>query len=167
MAGKVLAHIGAFDLVLLAAFVGDDDNFDAPRPFKERDGIGNGARCRPTTVPAHHDVVELERGFLDVGHDDDRPAGIEQGGFDDLLFNRARPGSACSTTERSKYRAIRPNCSPAPSKLAPGVSGSAETPARALAVVNRSIAAFAAAALSRRCISITSGGMLPASKLEP
>ena len=90
MAGKVLAHIGAIDLVLLAAFVGDDDNFDAPRPFKERHGIGNGARCRPATVPAHHDVVELERGFLDIGHDDDRPAGIEQGGFDDLLFNRAR-----------------------------------------------------------------------------
>ena len=66
--------------------------------------------------------------------------------------------SACPTTERSKRRAIRPNWSPALAKRAPGVSGSAETPARALAAAKRSMAAFVAAALSRCSVSIISAG---------
>ena len=41
-------------------------------------------------VPAHHDAVELERLFLNVGNDDDRPAGFEQRGFGDDFFDRAR-----------------------------------------------------------------------------
>jgi len=90
---KVLTHINAFDLVLFVAFVGDDDdNLDESRPLKERHGISNRARRRPATVPAHHDAVELEGRFLDVGHDDGWPARVEQGGFDDLIFNRGRLG---------------------------------------------------------------------------
>jgi len=34
-------------------------------------------------------VVELEGRFLDVGHDNGWPTRIEQGGFDDLISNRA------------------------------------------------------------------------------
>jgi len=87
---EVLAHIGAFDLILLAALVGDDDYLDTSSSLKERHGIGNRARCGSATIPAYHDAVELEGRFLNVRHDDDRPARIEQGGFDDLLCNRAR-----------------------------------------------------------------------------
>ena len=51
-------------------------------------------------------------------------------------------GSACPTMDRSKRRAMWPNCSPTPAKLALSVSGSAATPARALAAVKRSSAAL-------------------------
>ena len=46
---------------------------------------------------------------------------------------------------RSKRRAMRANWSPAPAALALSVIGSAETPVRAVAAANRSMAAFAAA----------------------
>jgi hypothetical protein len=86
---EVLAHIGAFDLILLAAFVGDDDYLDESCPLEQRHGVGDRARGGSAAVPAHHGAVKLKRRFLDVGHDDDRPARIEQGSFDDLFFNRA------------------------------------------------------------------------------
>ena len=76
---EVLAHISAFDLILLAAFVGDDDFLDDSCPLKQWHGVGDRARGGSAAVP---DAVKLERRFLDVGHDDDRPARIEQGGFE-------------------------------------------------------------------------------------
>ena len=47
-------------------------------------------------------------------------------------------GSACPTMDKSKRRAVWPNCSPTPARLALSVSGSAATPARLHAAVKRS-----------------------------
>ena len=44
MAGEMLANIGALDLVLLAAFVGDDDDFDSAVFTDERYSVRNRAR---------------------------------------------------------------------------------------------------------------------------
>ena len=85
--GEMLAHIGAFDLVLLAALIGDDDDLDAAGLGQKRHGVGDGARRLPAAVPAHHDIVELERRLLDIGHQDHRPAGFEQRGLGDDLFH--------------------------------------------------------------------------------
>jgi len=43
-------------------------------------------------VPARHDAVELERGPLDIGHHDHRPAGFEQHAFRDQFFHGALVG---------------------------------------------------------------------------
>jgi hypothetical protein len=50
--GEVLADIGAFDLVLLAALIGDDDDFDAAGFHQQRQGIADGARRLAAAVPA-------------------------------------------------------------------------------------------------------------------
>ena len=42
--GEVLAHVCTFDLVLLAAFVSDDDHLDTSRSLKERHSVGDRAR---------------------------------------------------------------------------------------------------------------------------
>ena len=55
--------------------------------FQDRHGVGDGACRLAAAVPAHHDAVELERRFLDIGHDDHRPAGLEQRAFGDQLFD--------------------------------------------------------------------------------
>src|SRR5690348_13024997 len=86
VAGEMLAHIGALDLVLLAAFARNDDDFNATALADERNGIGNRARCRAAAVPADHHIIGLERRLLNIGHHDHWPAGFEQRGFaDDLL----------------------------------------------------------------------------------
>jgi hypothetical protein len=46
------AYIGAFDLILFAALVGDDDNLDASGPSQKRYGIADRPRRRPATVLA-------------------------------------------------------------------------------------------------------------------
>ena len=89
---EMLCHIGALDLVLLAALVGDDDDLDLARLLQQRHGVGDGARGGAAAVPAHHDAVELERILLNIGNDDHRPAGLEQGGFGDHLFHGALSG---------------------------------------------------------------------------
>src|SRR6516225_5290120 len=81
-------YIGALDLILFAALVGDRDNLDAPSSAQKRYGIADRSRRRPATVPAYHNMVQLERRFLNVGNDDDRPPGIEQRGFDNILLDR-------------------------------------------------------------------------------
>jgi hypothetical protein len=60
---EVLAHIGTFDLILLAGFVGDDDYLEESCPLEQRHGVGDRARGGSATVPAHHDAVKLERRF--------------------------------------------------------------------------------------------------------
>ena len=51
--GEVLAHIGALDLVLFAAFIGDDDDFDASGLCRgaawRRRSRAPPAGCRPST----------------------------------------------------------------------------------------------------------------------
>ena len=68
-------------------------------------------------------------------------------------------GSACAITERSKRRAIAPNVSAAPARLAPTMRDSNDTPARFAAVSNLAIASVAAFSLSARCASISDAGM--------
>ena len=131
---RCCAHVGAGDLVLLPRSSVTITTSTRLARCEERHGVGDGARGRAAAVPAHHDAVELERRFLDVRHDDDRPAGLEQRGFGDHSSTALLSGSACPTTDKSKRRASRPNCSPAP-PAALSVSGSAETPARAAAGV--------------------------------
>src|SRR6516225_12406092 len=80
------AYIGALDLILFATLVGDYDDLDAPGSAQKRHGIADRPRRRPASVPAYHNVVQLERRFLNVGDDDDRPPGIEQRGFDNILL---------------------------------------------------------------------------------
>ena len=130
------AYIGAFDLILFAALGGDDDDLDASDPSQKRHGIADRPRCCPATVPAYHNMVQLERRFLDVRNDDKRSA--ESNSAASAMFSSTAlvSGSACPTTARSKCRAIWPNWSPALTKLALSVSGSDLTPARVLAAVS-------------------------------
>src|SRR6516225_3604734 len=79
------AYIGALDLILFAALVGHDDDLDAPGSAQKRYGIADRPRRRPAAVPAYHNVVQPERRLLNVGNDDDRPPGIEQRSFDNIL----------------------------------------------------------------------------------
>jgi hypothetical protein len=46
MTGEMLTDIGALDLVFLAAFAGDADDFDPAAFAKDRDRVGNGPRIR-------------------------------------------------------------------------------------------------------------------------
>ena len=82
------AYIGAFDLILFAGLVADDDDLDAPGLSQKWHGIADRPRRCPATVPANHDVVQLERLFLDIWDDDKRSAQIEQRGFDNVLLDR-------------------------------------------------------------------------------
>ena len=58
-------------------------------------GIASAIARAAARLPSQHTTTrsEVERRFLDVGNDDDAwPARIEQGGFDDLFFNRTALG---------------------------------------------------------------------------
>src|SRR5215469_3644084 len=81
------AYIGAHDLILFAALVSHVDDLDAPGSAQKRHGIADRPRRRSATVPAYHNVIQPERRSLNVGNDGDRPPGIEQRGFDDILLN--------------------------------------------------------------------------------
>src|SRR5215469_10603354 len=89
MPGEMLADIGALDLVLLAAFVGDDHDFNAAALADDRQGVGNGASGRAAAVPANHHIVIFERRLLDVRHYDYRAPGLEQRVFADDLLDAA------------------------------------------------------------------------------
>src|SRR6516225_2194479 len=89
VAGQMLTDIGALDFVLLAAFVGDDDDFDAAAVADDRYGIGDGAGGGATAVPANHHIVGFEWSLLNVRHHDYRPAGLEQRGLADDLLHTA------------------------------------------------------------------------------
>src|SRR4029077_4513308 len=89
VAGEMLADVGAFDLVLLAAFAGDDDDFDATAVMDDRYGISDGAGGGAAAVPANHHIVGFERRSLNVRHHDHRPAGFEQRGLTDDLLHAA------------------------------------------------------------------------------
>jgi len=157
MASQMCAYIGAFDLILFAWLVADDDGLDASGPSQKRHGIADRPRRCPATVPANHDVVQLERRFLDIRNDDERFTGIEQRGFDNVLFDRV--GSRLRLPDNGEVEAPRDltELSPALTKLALSVSGSTLTPARAAAVVKLSRAASTAAWLCRS-ITSSSGG---------
>src|SRR6516164_6936995 len=81
------AYIGALDLILFAALVGHVDDLDAPGSAQKRHGIADRTRRCSATVPAYHNVIQPERRSLNVRNDDDRPPGIEQRGFDDILLD--------------------------------------------------------------------------------
>ena len=89
---EVLAHIGAFDLILLAAFVGDDDYLD--ESCRSSSGIASAIARAAARLPSQHTMTRssLSGAFWMKGTNDDRPARIEQGGFDDLFFNRTPLG---------------------------------------------------------------------------
>src|ERR1700683_4975957 len=89
MPGQMLAEIGASDLILLAAFIPNNDNLDALRLFQQRPRIADGACGGAAAIPAHHDLIELERVFLDVRDDNDRASGFEQGGLGNNFFDSA------------------------------------------------------------------------------
>jgi len=91
MASQMRAHICALDLILLARFVGDDDDLDASGPLQKRHGIADRPRRRPAAIPADHHTVELERRLLSVTNYDERPAGVEQRGFDNDPLDRIGP----------------------------------------------------------------------------
>ena len=59
----------------------DHDDLDLLGLVQERHGVGDGAGGGAAAVPAHHDAVELQAGFLNVRHEDHRPAGFEQHAF--------------------------------------------------------------------------------------
>src|SRR5580704_14245002 len=68
MPGEMLAEIGALDLVFLAAFAGNADDFDTAAFAKDRDRVGNSARGGAAAIPANYYVVGFERRLLDIGH---------------------------------------------------------------------------------------------------
>src|SRR5215471_4901497 len=103
------AYICALDLILFAALVGHDDDLDALGSAQKRYGIADRPRGHSAAIPAYHNVVQPERRLLNVGNDDDRPPGIEQRGFNNILLDHFGSGSTCPTTARSKRRAIWPN----------------------------------------------------------
>ena len=53
--GEVPAHVGAFDLILLAALVGDDDNLDASRPL--RSGMASAMARAAARLPSQHTIT--------------------------------------------------------------------------------------------------------------
>src|SRR6516164_4614237 len=81
------AYIGALDLILFAALVGHVDDLDAPGSAQKRHGIADRTRRSAASVPAYHNMIQPERRSLNVGNNDDRPPGIEQRGFDDILLD--------------------------------------------------------------------------------
>ena len=56
VAGEMLAHVGAVDLVLLAAFVGDDDDFDAARPCSNS-GMASAMARAAGRLPSQHTMT--------------------------------------------------------------------------------------------------------------
>ena len=85
VACKMIAHIGARDVLVLALF-GDDNEVDRLGAFQEGHGLGDGACRRAAAVPACEHALEGEPALLDVGHDEDRSRGFEQCPFDDQLL---------------------------------------------------------------------------------
>ena len=49
--------------------------------LQQRQAVGDGAGGGAAAVPAHHDAIELQAGFLNERDEDHRPAGIKQRGF--------------------------------------------------------------------------------------
>ena len=58
---------------------------------RSRNGMASAMARAAVRPPSQHDhdAVELEALLLDVGHDDDRPAGLEQRALDHQLLGRA------------------------------------------------------------------------------
>src|SRR6516165_11435192 len=83
------AYIGALDLILFAALVGHDHDLDPPGSAQKRYGVADRPRRRSATVPAYYNVIQPERRLLNVGNDDDRPPGIEQRGFNNILLDHS------------------------------------------------------------------------------
>src|ERR1700691_2555716 len=78
MPRQMLAEIGARDLLLLAAFIRNNDDLDAFRLLQQRHRIANSACGGAAAVPANHNLIELERVFLNVRDDNDRASGFKQ-----------------------------------------------------------------------------------------
>src|SRR5271165_3071213 len=85
----MLADVGALDFILLAAFVGHDDDFDATAVADDRYGVSDGPGGGAAAVPANHHIVGFERCLLNVRYHDHRPAGFEERGFADDLLHAA------------------------------------------------------------------------------
>src|SRR5581483_1703834 len=89
MSSEVTSDVGTLDLVLRAAVMCDNGNFDAIRSFKQRHGVSNRADSGSAAIPADHDTVELKRRLVDGRHNNHRPPGVEQCAFNYHVFNGA------------------------------------------------------------------------------
>src|SRR5215212_9297854 len=81
VAGEVLHNIGALDFVRVVLNGADGRHIDLLGTYKKGHGIVDRACGIAAAIPADHDAVKLDAGTLNIGYNQNRPSGIEQGAF--------------------------------------------------------------------------------------